>query len=126
MTRVNIAALYTFRAGIKFPKCIPSQNPRQCLPDVNNSSRQGFRKPRACSQKGWSNAQLRPAPSLAFGCLDIFCFLCLVSDIFPVWSLFTGCVQTLFIAAGSQPPFGPLSSTSSSLFLQCLCACIEQ
>lgn len=126
MTTVNIAALSMFRAGIKFPKRIPSQNPRQCLPDVNNSSRQGFRKPTACSQKRWSSAQLRPAPSLTFGCPDIFCFPCLGSDIFSAWSLFTGCVQTVFIAAGSQSLFGPLSSTPSSLFLKCLCACMEQ
>lgn len=74
MTRVNFASLYIFRAGVKFAKCIPSQNPRQCLPDVNNSSRQGFRKPTACSQKCWSKAQLGPAPALAFGCLDMFGF----------------------------------------------------
>lgn len=125
MTRAN-SALYTFRAGIKFPKRIPSQNPRQCLPDVNNSSRQGFRKPTACSQKCWSNAQLRPAPSLTFGCLDRFCFLCLVSDFFSAWSLFTESAQTVFMAAGSQSPFGPLSSTPSSLFLKSISACIEQ
>lgn len=126
MTRVNFASLYIFRAGVKFAKCIPSQNPRQCLPDVNNSSRQGFRKPTACSQKCWSKAQLGPAPALAFGCLDMFGFLCLVSDIFSAWGLFTGCVQTVFIVSGSQSSFGPLSSTPLSLFFKCCCACIEQ
>lgn len=102
----------------KEPKHPPHPKP-QCLPDFDNSSRQGFRKPRASSQKCQSSdVQLPLVPFVTFGFLAIFCFLGLATEISSEWSFFPRCAQTVYIAAGSRPSFGPISSTASSLFPQ--------